>query len=265
MLKKISLVTVFIIVAVSAFAQHERLNQIADSIKKEGKALYRSEWASWYGTDIFEARCPEKKVLSGGYFSYETPDNLVNIFFSKGENPFVLASIYFARDFNSNNYRLDTARRKFTANELSYYTIRTAAKKRAKIDTSFKYYKNTSLNIIPIINGDLKKVYALTGPNLNGIVIFGADYMLTFNSNNEITSVNTLHRNIIPIYNKKDTGNVTTTGTMHTHTPQTGDFITATDICTLMLYEKIAKWQTHYILSKNYVSIWDCKKDDLLF
>jgi len=51
---------------------------------------------------------------------------------------------------------------------------------------------------------------------------------------------------------------------MHSHLPETGDFITATDICTLMLYEKFTTWKTHYVISKNYVSIWDCKKDDLV-
>ena len=52
--------------------------------------------------------------------------------------------------------------------------------------------------------------------------------------------------------------------TIHTHLSQSGDFITATDICTIMLYEKIARWKFHVVMSKNYVSSWDCNKNQLV-
>jgi hypothetical protein len=51
---------------------------------------------------------------------------------------------------------------------------------------------------------------------------------------------------------------------MHSHLPETGDIMTATDICTTMLYEKFAEWETNYVISKKYVSIWDCKSDELV-
>lgn len=50
---------------------------------------------------------------------------------------------------------------------------------------------------------------------------------------------------------------------MHNHQAETGDFITATDICTLMLYEKFTNWKNHIVLSKNYASIWNCKTNEL--
>lgn len=52
--------------------------------------------------------------------------------------------------------------------------------------------------------------------------------------------------------------------TMHTHLPETGRFITATDICTLRLYEKFAAWKRHIVVSKTDVSIWDCEHDILV-
>lgn len=52
-------------------------------------------------------------------------------------------------------------------------------------------------------------------------------------------------------------------GAIHSHLPETGDFITATDICTLMLYEKLAKWKSHNVVSKNYLNIWNCETDQL--
>ncbi|MDP9081947.1 MAG: hypothetical protein M3O71_31420 [Bacteroidota bacterium] len=245
------------------FAQRERLDRITDSISNEGKALYRSEWASWYGTDIFVAKCPEIRKHSGGYFSYETADNLVNLFFSKDAEPVVIATITFGKDFNSENYKLDTLPRKLNKTEYEYYAIRTAALKRSQTDTTFKHFKNTSLNMIPLVQKDVKKVYALTGPDVNGVVIFGNDYLINFNKGDEITSVKTLHKNIIPIYIKTDSGK-TAVETMHSHLPETGDFITATDICTLMLYENSTGWKRHSVISKNDISIWDCKKNTLL-
>lgn len=218
---------------ISAFAQHEKLDRITDSITNEGKALYRSEWASWYGTDIFLAKCPEKSSLSGGYFSYETNDRLINIFFSKGDSPFVMASISFAKDFNQDNYKLDTVERRFTNVEQDYYKIRTAALKRAISDTTFKHYTNTGLNVVPLIQKNVKKVYILTSPKANGIVIFGNDYLINFDRANEITGIKTLHKNIIYTKAKADTGSVVIS-TMHTHLKESGDFMSATDICTLM-------------------------------
>ena len=51
---------------------------------------------------------------------------------------------------------------------------------------------------------------------------------------------------------------------MHTHLPETGDYITATDICTLLLYEKFAKWKQHVVISEDHVCMWDCKTDQLV-
>jgi hypothetical protein len=105
-------------------------------------------------------------------------------------------------------------------------------------------------------------VYVLTGAEQNGVVIFGNDYLLTYNNNNLLISKRQLHKNIISM-SYGNTSDTTVVGTMHTHLPETGDFITATDICTLMLYEKVAKWQQHLVISRNYVSIWDCNKNNL--
>jgi hypothetical protein len=262
MTKKFTLFLFLLLFTSKLFAQHEQLDHITDSIVNEGKALYRSEWASWYGTDIFLDKCANKKDLSGGYLSYETDDGLTNIFFTKGDAPMVMATISFKKDFDSKNYTLDTALRKFNRMENDLYVIRTAALKRAVSDTSFKHYRNTGINVIPMIQKNIRKAYVLTSPKLNGMILFGNDYLLTFNLQNEIASITPLHKNLINISTQADSGKVIKS-TIHTHLPSSGDFITATDICTLMLYEKFTPWEQHYVVSKNDVSIWDCKKNEL--
>ena len=119
------------------------------------------------------------------------------------------------------------------------------------------------LNLVPIIEKDIKRVYVLTGTNLHGVVIFGNDYLMALDENNKITSAKPLHKNIIPVYLKSDSGK-TQTETFHIHLSPTDEFITATDICTLMLYEKLTTWETHFVRSKKYISIWNCKTNQLV-
>lgn len=239
----------------SAFAQQKDLSHVRDSIVAEGKTLFKSEWASWYGEDIFVVKYPEKKPLLGGYLSYDSGKGLINVLLSKGEAPMVLGTISFAYGFDKTNYQLDSTARKLNKQEAELFTIRLAAVKKISTDTTYKRYNHTSLNPVPIIQKGIKRVYVLTGPDVNGVVVFGNDYLLTFNKNNELVSTVRLHKNIIAISTRSDGKTI---GSAHTHTAQTGDFITATDICTLMLYEKFTTWNKHFVIAPNYVSIWNC-------
>jgi hypothetical protein len=219
--------------------------------------------ASWYGTDLFIERYKDRANI-GGYFSYDDHGIEKCIFFSKTDKPKVIGTISFDSTFNTQTATTDLTEREFTSTEGDLYAIRKIALATLNSDTLFKRYKNTSFNLIPIINGSEKKVYVLTGPQQNGIVIFGNDYLLNFDNNNSLTGRKQLHKNIISIsYGGKEEEKKDFEGAMHTHLPETGDFITATDICTLMLYEKFTKWKQHNVVSKNYLNIWNCKTDKL--
>jgi len=259
-MKNILVLVSLLITSITLFGQ-EDLGNISDSIAAEGLRLYKSEMASWYGTDIFLEKHKNRDNI-GGYFSYSDNSIAKCIFFSKGDTSKVIGTISFDTSYNVNTAQVDLAEREFTNNEKQLYTIRRIALRTINSDTLFKTYKNTNLNLIPLISNGQKKVYVLTGPEQNGVVIFGNDYLLNFNDNNELVDKKQLHKNKISLNygNKSDT---TVVGTMHTHLPETGNFITATDICTLMLYQKFAKWQQHYVMSKNYVCIWDCNKNIL--
>lgn len=185
-------------------------------------------------------------------------------FFSKNENPKIIGTISFDKTYNTKTAKTDLTERDFTKTEADLYQIRKIALAEIQTDTLFKTYNNTNLNLIPLITKKEKKVYVLTGPKNNGVVIFGNDYLLTFDNDNKLTLKKQLHKNIIPIeYGGKQQDGKEIVGTMHSHLPETGDFITPTDICTLMLYEKFAKWKTHNVVSKKYLSIWNCETDEL--
>ena len=225
--------------------------------------MYKSEMASWYGTDLFlEAYKDHNKI--GGYFSYTDNGLAKCIFFSKADKPKVIGTISFDSTYNTGTADVNLTERDFTKAENDLYEIRALATAEIVADTLFRTYKNTNLNLVPLRNGKEKKVYVLTGTQSAGVVIFGNDYLLTFDESNHLLTKKRLHKNIIPVYygGKAEEGKQSV-GAMHTHLPETGEFMTATDICTLMLYEKIAKWKQHIVISEKYMNIWNCEADQL--
>ncbi|HEY9363067.1 MAG TPA: hypothetical protein VIQ00_07395 [Chitinophagaceae bacterium] len=251
------------LISISAFGQ-DNLATLTKPIVDEGKRLYKSEMASWYGTDIFVENYKERANI-GGYFSYTENEISKCIFFSKGDTPKVIGTISFDSTYNTKTAKTEIFEREFTKLESDLYTIRKIALVTINSDTLFKTYKNTNLNLVPLIDNDERKVYVLTGPEQNGVVIFGNDYLLMFDTANNLVTKKPLHKNIITInYGSKELEGKEIEGTIHTHLPETGDFITATDICTLMLYKKFTKWKQHNVVSKNYLNIWNCLTDELV-
>ncbi len=250
------------LVSLNAFGQ-KNPTALAKPIVKEGKLLYKSEMASWYGTDLFLEKFKGRKI-PGGYFSYLENDVPKCIFFSKADKPTVIAAFLFDDTYNVKTAKTDSTERAFTKFENDLFTIRKLAIAAVNSDTLFKKYQNTSLNLIPLISGKEKRVYVLTAPTQNGVIIFGNDYLLTFGKNNDLASAKRLHKNIIFFeYGPKKEEEKADELTMHTHSPETGDFITATDVCTLMLYEKFAKWKQHNVVSKKYYNMWNCSANQL--
>jgi hypothetical protein len=239
------------------------LAQTPQAIVAEGKMLYRSEAASWYGTDVFLEKLKSKSAISGGYFSYSEKGQSKCVFFSKGDAPKTVAVISFDSTYNVRAAGIDTSARAFTPYETDLYIIRKKALDVINSDTLFRKYRNSSLNIIPLIDKskNQRKVYVITGPSVANVVIFGNDYRIDFDAGNNIVAKSRLHKNIIPLdYGK---GEEQTAG-LHSHLPSTGEYITATDICTLMLYEKYPGWKQYYVISPSYVSIWSCEKNELV-
>jgi hypothetical protein len=261
-MKKLLFLLISLFSIVLVFGQN--VEKETSSIVEEGKMLYYSEMASWYGTDIFLEKCSSRRANAGGYFSYTDNDTSKCIFFSKENDPRVISTISFDKTYNVATAKLDTAIRNFSGEEVDLYNIRKLALEQINSDTLFKKYKNTDLNLIPVIKNGEKKVYVLTGPKNGGVVIFGNDYLITFGKKNKLESKVRIHNNLLVMdYGKLQREGKSIKGGVHSHLPSTGDFITPTDICTLMLYEKIAKLEQYYVLSKKYVSVWDCKKDQL--
>jgi len=257
-MRKINLVILSIIVWASCYGQSKEEKEIVD----EGKNLYKSEMASWYGTDIFLSKFGDRRQNIGGYFSYLKNDRTTCVFFSKGETPKIIGTFSFDSTYDVNTAIVDGEERESTKQEFDLLTIRQAALKEYRTDSLFKSYKEMNPNFIPVIDEKGKRVYVVTGPQKQGIVVLGNDYLLTFDKDNKLKEKKRIHKSIIIIeYGNQDGKEIL--GAMHTHLPETGDLITPTDICTLMLYQKEAKWAQHYVLSERNVSVWDCRGNQL--
>ncbi|MES2374397.1 MAG: hypothetical protein V4557_17605 [Bacteroidota bacterium] len=258
---KISFLLFASLISSAVFAQIET-KKIADSIIAEAKEIYRSEMASWYGSEIFEEKFKQQKQNTGGHFSYKVSPAQTNcVFFSTANDPKVLATIIFDSNYISAKAQIDSKQREFTLVEKDLYSLQKAAVHEVKITAFFKEHKNTNFNFVPLIQNGEKKVYILTSARDDRSIILGSDYLLTFNSENKLISKKQLHPNFVSVKYDKTTDNPTTTA--HRHASPYSDFITPTDICTLMLYEKFIKWEKHMVVSKDWTSIWDCQANTL--
>lgn len=51
---------------------------------------------------------------------------------------------------------------------------------------------------------------------------------------------------------------------MHSHLESTGNHITSTDVCSLMLYGNYVNWKQHIVLCDKNVSLWDFNNKNLI-
>lgn len=251
LMKKLFTLITLLILAQNATAQKNELRRIADSINTEGEMLYHSEWASGHSTQIFASRFGGKKLLSGGYFSYETKKGMTTIFFSKNENPAVMATVKFEHGLDSSQYSIDTITRKFTGNEKEFYTIRSKAAQVVLNDTLFQFYQNISLNLVPIIKNGAKRVYVITAQTSPDEVLLGNDYLINFDKDDDIIKKTKLHNNLIPLGTG---GKDAIKASSHVHLGNTSPFITATDICAFKLWKPKTTWVISFVSSAGYVS-----------
>ncbi|KAA0126728.1 hypothetical protein FY557_16260 [Chryseobacterium sp. SN22] len=246
-------ILIVLVVLLSFSVKAQNTEKLSKEINDEGIALYRSEMASWNGTDIFIENYKNRENI-GGYFSYLDKDIPKCIFFSKDEK--VIGTISFPANYNPKDAKLDLNERDFTLQETEYFTIRQNALKKIKNDTIFTVYKDTSFNIVPLIRNKVSKVYVLTGHSDGNVVVFGNDYLITFDHNNEVKNVEKLHNSmIVQKINDEKTGQ--TVSGVHSHVIENWQTITPTDICTLMLYQNFTGWEGYTTVSKKFVSIWN--------
>jgi hypothetical protein len=253
-----NLLFLFLLLSINAYSKEVD----SEKILKEGKLLYRLEKASWYGTDIFLEKFPSKRDSIGGYLSYVSDNKVINIFYSRFDATHIFARLQFDSLPRPNAIQIDTSSPIATEQERDLIQIRLDAldKLTTNEDGFFKFYKNVSFNPIPVITENERKVYIISGTNVNGLILIGNDYLLNYDNKNKFIYKTKIHNSLIQLQSKLDKDNPVVTS-IHSHV--LSDFIDTTDICTLLLYKDFVDWNQHIVISEKYVSIFDMKKETL--
>ncbi len=256
-------ISIFIILFCSCFSAMGSIPDGQD-VLKEGKLLYRLEKASWYTTDDFLAKYPDKLALAGGYVSYEAEDGFINTVFFERENPErILIRYHYTADPDKRIFLADTLNVEASQMEKDLIALRinTIEQLNNNSDEFFSYYSNASFNIIPLITPTERKVYILTGPKSSGVVLIGNDYLLKFSSDNEFVSKEKIHNTLV-VLDAVSSDNNSIKVSMHSHVKS--EIIDATDICTLLLYRDFVEWKKHYVISSKYISMFDLETEELV-
>ncbi len=269
-MKKFILLIIFSTLLLYTKAQKKdidvNIKKIEKTILNEGINLYQLDMTATIGVKIFSHELPDLIENTMGYFSYKEGSFYKCVFYNKLADPQILATISFDSLFNMKRVAINTTLRPMNFLERDLYNMRERAIDDIKRDTTFyKLYSFTSTTLIPVINPENKRVYILTKSDDSTTVIFGNDYQIDFDNANFILSRKMLHNEFVTIEaaSKDPYVDENLEGVMHKHTAESGEFMTATDVCVLLLYQKKNRWGHHVVMGQNYVSVWYCDTNEL--
>ena len=253
-----------------SFAQKKKtavnFSQVETAITEEGRKLYLLDMAATTGVDIFKNQLTDLHEKTAGYFPYREGRLLKCVFYNKMAIAEIVATISFDSTFNPKRAAISTTERPMTRLESDLYKISERAIDDVKRDTAFyKIYTNTITAFIPIIEPSFRRVFILTKSDDNSAVIFGNDYVLDFDNANYVSSRKAIHNDLYQIESapKDPYADEVLENILHKHTGESGEFITSTDICILLLNQKKGRWQHHVVMGENYVSVWFCDTNEL--
>ncbi len=254
-----------IVVAILLFSLHSFGQTKEDEVVQEGKLIYRTAIAVEYGSEIVKTKYPVIKGISSTNVAYLNATQSVCIFFSDTDPSKIVLSISFNSEGRIENATINNQLRDASSQEQSLYKMMKTIEADVSSTSSYKKYGNTKFMFVPINDSKGKRVYLLTSSEKEGVITFGNDYLVTFDSDNSINKRIAIHKNLMwtEIETKEKGKDITEA--WHTHLPETGNKITATDIYTILRYEKITRWKKYSVITETLVSVWDCSTDNLMY
>lgn len=235
-MQKIILFINFIILGFCGVSQTVPMDEIrhkTDSILREGNLLYRLEKAAWISTDQ-AMEVPSVRNSFGGFLTYLRQDTVVAIIYDRMDFTKVIFELLFTDPANEPVAK-SLSKRTVTEYEKELILARDNIIN-GIIDNEYdvREPEGFSLNfvILPFEQG--YKLYILTGTSQHNIIPFGNDYIFFANAEGEITRWRKFHSRLIPQSTVGPGGEPITT-MMHSHL-RSEPYISATDICTFMLY-----------------------------
>jgi len=221
-----------------------QIKEKLDSILLEGNLLYRYERAAWISTDMVR----EKKNIKKDFFNYlvyNENDTVRAIMLNKKseciyelrfvfqfDNP--ISDLVLTRALNIKEQKLISVKSTIINNIVEQ-----------KIPAGSP--EGYSLNMILMPKEDGYKFYIITGANKSGVIPFGNDFLFLTDDSGNIKSWKRFHSRLIAMDAKGPDGEIVRE-TIHSHL-RIEPFISATDICTFMLYGKLCEQNSFQVYS----------------
>ncbi|XLS30647.1 hypothetical protein ACJD0Z_07425 [Flavobacteriaceae bacterium M23B6Z8] len=221
--------------------------------------LYKSESASWQSTDLLLEQHKNLLASVKGYISYNEGEVTKSIYYG-GNHEKVFFQVTFKDLLKFRNlYEIDTVVREITPFEKRLISVRELARMNMSqnVGDIFTTYQKTSINFVPVAFEDRLFVFAFTAPKETGVVLLGNDYVFRFDEKDALLEVNKMHNSLLQFKVDAET-------TYHSHVLDEYPLMTATDLCTLMLYAPYISWKSHIVFSEDYVSLWNKDKEGFL-
>ena len=260
-MKKIIFACLLVFIGITAFSQDNIQNRVKPVIA-EGINIYQIEMGNWIGPKLFPSKYRGKEKI-GGNLSYIESGKTKTIFFTKGEKPKVLGTLVYDPTFDEQQTQVDLMSRELTPSEKELYTLQVNALKDVSDASFFPVPANAVLRLIPVIENGDRKVFVLSQSDKPGTVIFGNDFVLSYDSKLNLTDKQSLHKNTAVVTYDPEAGRENNTTSSHAIVGEKTDFPTSTDIATLLLYEKLTKWNQHTFISENNIFFWNYATRDL--
>lgn len=209
----------------------EELKMKLDSILVEGKLLYAYERAAWVSTDLL-ATDPDLRAQAQSYLTYNSGSALTTIIVGDNMEK-CLAEFSFVTSYDKPDIAT-IKKRDLTELEVKLLGVRdNVINQLGNEEYNLGIPEGYSLNLVLIPFEEKFKTYILTGTSQSDIIPFGNDYLFITDSDGQIESWKKFHTGLIPS-NTSHEGNKVVKMT-HSHVKD-NPLISATDICTFMLY-----------------------------
>ena len=229
------------------------LKEKLDSILHEGNLLYKYEKAAWISNEL-AFKNPIVKAEYHDYFSY-TEQGVIKTIILEETLQSCIAEYVFENNFDQPKSVI-IEKRELSDKEKKLINVRgkiiEKIHEKEKVTVPTRGY---GLNYILLPFADKYKLYIITGTTEPNIVPFGNDYVFIANEEGEIENWHKFHSQLIPSSTIVGGNNARRnnarrnriTGLIHTHLPST-PLITATDICTFLLYAPLYDLETLTVL-----------------
>lgn len=250
----------FLLTALAFSAIGQDFEQVSNEILQDGIQMYRNERASWISTDYI----PEKdRSLVNGYFTYFNGENFISIYFDKSNKNAVYKFTFQPVG------EIEIEMLKTEQNILLTKTEQDILKVRKKaVGLSVMWYKQFGYtqivdpNVIIYKTSPQYEVYVIPGAKVPDLLPIGGDLWMTFKSDGELNKMDAIHNNLIPF----EVGITEEVFLRHEHKGRrlAKEYITSTDVCTLLLYRDYLKEEKHVVVHRKYISEFYAKEVRLL-